>query len=132
MPDLLITKAPGLRDLEHLLLLCICGFDLKKVERVVRTTTAKSTSITNNMKPYRAIYERIKGSGIDPTLDVDLSSLQNQIRRALYKAFDSPLSKIGESLYSLYNYVRKPATPSELDPLCIFNIPTVILPVLPD
>lgn len=129
---LLITKAPRLRDLEHLLLLCICGFDLKKVERVVRTTTAKSTSITNNMKPYRAIYERIKGSGIDPTLDVDLSSLQTQIRRALYKAFDSPLSKIGESLYSLYNHVRKPATPSELDPLFIFNIPTVILPVLPD
>ena len=128
----LVNKLPKLRDLEHLLLLCACGFDLKKVETVVRTTTAKASSITNNMKPYRAIYERIKVSGIDTTMDVDLSSLQNQIHRALNKAFDPKLSKTAGSLYGLYSHMKKPATPSELDPLFFFNLPTVILPILPD
>lgn len=130
--DLLISKTPKLRELEHLLLLCTCGFDLNKVERVVRATTAKTTSITNNMKPYRKMYDQIKSSGIEPAIDVDLSALQNQIHHALLKAFGPVYSKNGDSLYNLYTHVTKPVTPCELDPLFYFNIPTVILPVLPD
>ena len=128
----LVTKVPKLRDLEHLLLLCTCGFDLKKVERVVRATTAKAASITNNMKPYRVIYERIKSSGIDTTLDVDLTSLQNQIRRALSKAFDTSSSMLEKSLYYIYTNMMRPNTLNELNPSSIFNIPTVNIHVLPD
>lgn len=130
--DCLIAKAPKLRDLEHLLLLCMCGFDLKKVEKVVRSTTAKAGSITNHMKPYRAIYQRIISEGIDPNLDIDFSAIHAQINYAITKVLNPCGSEVKQSLPLLYANTNKASTPCECDPLFLFNIPTVILPVLPD
>lgn len=53
-------KAQTLRNYEHELLLKDCDYDLVKVEAKVRTLLSSTTSITNKMKLYKALYKRLQ------------------------------------------------------------------------
>lgn len=128
--DSLIGYTPKLRDLEHMLLLCTCGFDLKKVERIVRQTTSKKSSITNNMRPYRILYEKMKMKGINPKIDLDFIQLQTLIQNMMSSIFSSDNIKINTSLALLYSNEREHPNQSVYNPLFYFNIPTIRLPIL--
>lgn len=130
--DMLIDYAPKLRDLEHILLLCICGFDLNNVESIVRRVTLKNSSITNNMKPYRKIYRQIVDNGKDPIIDVDIITVQTIIQNILKKTFSAKSTCRQNSLLKLYFNEREKPDLRINNPLFIFNIPYVTLPALPD
>lgn len=53
-------KAQTLRNYEHELFLKDCDYDLVKVEAKVRTLLSSTTSITNKMKLYKALYKRLQ------------------------------------------------------------------------
>ena len=130
--DELIHRTPKLRELEHLILMLLCGWDLSNIERVVRKTTGKKNSISTTMKPYRTLYQKLNNTINGLQMDDDMLRFQNRLIDMLAKLKESPTSDNTISLRTIYenhptknqmpynsllsffyvNYVRLP-TPSE-------------------
>lgn len=128
--DMLKHHTPKLRMLEHLLLICLCDFDLQKLEIVVRDTTGNRNSITTTMKPFKNVYQSIQRNGIVPDVDSDFTQLRELLKRTICRCLHSDNVSPDNSLLALYQEsVKNPCEPIVYD---YFNLPYVILPVLPD
>lgn len=133
--EIITNKVPKLRDLEHILLLCMCDFDLAKVEKVIRNTTSSKSSIKRKMEPYRLICENMNSNVTDILFDNDLVDLSNKLKHLLSLVFNINSDVTKNPLQSLYaQSTRERECPSwhELNPLFLFNLPTVKLSILPN
>lgn len=130
--DLIEKHCPRLRELEHILLLCACGFNLKRVENIISRITSKGSSIWTRVKPYREIVERLFHKGINVNVDTDVIELQESLLNMLNKVFGNNPVKTRKTLHSIYEeYQRYPESGiSHL--IQLYNISYVKLPVLPD
>ena len=127
--DILKHHTPKLRMLEHLLLLCLCDFDLQKLEVIVRDTTGSKNSITNTMIPFKNIYQSIICNCDMPKADIDFIQLQELLKRAVRRYLIHNNSTTDSSLLSLYQKsVEDTTVPMPYD---YFNLPYVNLPLLP-
>lgn len=121
-----------LREVEHLLLLTLFGFDLKNLEKFVKKLTSNGSSIFNRMKPYRDIYERLTATGINPYYDTTLIKLQDQFMSKFKNVFRPSLIKQKYNLRSLYESSREKLYKT-IDTLqYLYDIPNVKSPIVPD
>lgn len=79
--DILKHRTPKLRNLEHLLLICLCDFDQSKIEKIVRDTTGSRNSITATMRPFKDLLLAINRNEADPLSQVDFYQIQSTIKR---------------------------------------------------
>lgn len=79
--------AGNLRDLEHLLMLATCNFDLAKLERVIRDLYGSSRSIMRALEPYKVLLSSLTKQIPKPDKDLPLIDLRNHIRYILAKTF---------------------------------------------
>lgn len=66
--DYQLRAAMTLRDYEHSLLIKECDYDMSAIEAKVRFFSAKTTSITKAMEPYRKLCKWMEDS--TDTLDI--------------------------------------------------------------
>lgn len=128
---LLKHKTPKLRSLEHLLLMCLCDFNLSQLERVVRDTIDKNYSITNTMAPYKALYEKVRWNTAQPETEVYFIELRNRIKWAVTKFLDTDCSYVNKSLTHLYSAQKRCNCDANVDSeTSIFDISMPRLPNL--
>ena len=72
------TTCSDIGELKNRLLLEHCGYDLAKVEALLRTYYAKSTHISQVMKPYRALAAKLS-EHLTPSLKQQLRTLLFEI-----------------------------------------------------
>lgn len=82
--DISITKASrlsgNLRDMEHLLLIAICNYDLRRVELVIRDVYGSTRSITRAMEPYKKLCSRLQENIPELEKDMMLLDMRNHLR----------------------------------------------------
>lgn len=96
------TNTKTLSGLEHLLLIAICGFDLNKIDRVIRDLYGSSRSIKRAMAPYVAIMNRLKTNCPNPESDPAFDDIRTRLQYMLTTAFDSR-GQAPADLASLYH-----------------------------
>lgn len=92
----------NLRNLEHLLLLAICDYDIHKVERVIRDLYSGVRSITRALEPYQNLYLQLIRNVPEPKNDMCLIDIRNHLRYMLAKAFGDPTTT-SPNLLQLYH-----------------------------
>lgn len=83
------AKTKNLSELEHLLLLAICGYDLDKVERVIRDLYGSSRSIKRAIAPYVSVMNQLKMNCPNPESDQAFDEIRTRLQYMLNMAFDS-------------------------------------------
>lgn len=126
--DDLIHRTPKLRELEHLILMLLCGWDLSNIERVVRKTTGKKNSISATMKPYRTLYQKLNNVINGLPMD-DVLRFQNQLIDMLVKPEQDSTNDKTINLRSLYGQHNNKNLMPYLNPLSFFCINHVRLPL---
>lgn len=94
-------QAGNLRELEHLLLMALCGFDMRKIELVVRDLYGSSRSIKRVMEPYHKLLAEITANVPAPENDLYFAEIRNRLRYMLSMAFGSAYD--GCNLLRLYH-----------------------------
>ena len=126
--------AGNLRDLEHLLLIALCDYDIGKLERLIRSMYGASRSIQRAKTPYLKIQQKLKG--LKPALQSDsfFDQICCRIRDALARIFekvntDTPnlLRMYSESCDTWYNDGCSSQDVVERYPYAIYNVPFVAL-----
>lgn len=95
----------NLRELEHLLLMALCGFDMRKIELVVRDLYGNSRSIKRVMEPYHKLLAEITANVPTPENDLYFAEIRNRLRYMLSMAFGAPDD--GCNLLRLYHSARE-------------------------
>ena len=137
-----IDKSRNLRDLEHMLLLAICNFDLIKLELVIRDLYGSSRSIKRVMDSYRPILANLKETIPNPQSDPEFTEIRRGLQYMLAKTFevkDSSSADLTHIYYSRKSNQNHEGVVNSLqtkahcyDPMCIFNIPFVTVPSPPE
>lgn len=137
-----IDMSKNLRNLEHLLLLAVCGFDINKLELVIRDLYGSSRSIKRVLDSYRPILANLKEAIPNPPSDPEFNEIRSRLQYMLAKTFevnDSSYAYLPHIYYSRNSshnkeeVVSSPQTKAQVyDPICIFNIPFVTMHCLPE
>lgn len=137
-----IDKSRNLRDLEHLLLLAVCGFDLKNVELVIRDMYGSSRSIKRAKEAYCTLLTQVKVKTPYPLCDPDFNEIRGRLQCMLAKAFeinDSSSANLTNIYYSQNSNQNQEGVVNSFqsqaqvyDPIDIFNVPYVSVPCLPE
>lgn len=78
------SKLSGsLRNLEHLLLLAICEYDLNKVELLIRNLYGTSHSIKRCKEPYAQLFNRLKEVFPEPKENIICSEITSTLKYML-------------------------------------------------
>lgn len=125
----IVHHTPRLRNLEHLLLLCLCDFNLKRLEAVIRDTTGANNSITNTIKPFLRLYHTIAPDVQSPLADTDFLHLREMLSHAISRCLPSSVTET--SLLTIYRQSQNVWHPV-IGSIDYFNIPYVMLPYLPE
>lgn len=120
---LLKHQTPKLRNLEHLLLMCLCEFNLSQLERIIRDTTDKNYSITNTMAPYKALYEKVRWNIVQPETEVYFVELRNRIKWAVSKTLEADHSYNSNSLINLYTSQKMSTTHTDSESIFDISMP---------
>lgn len=136
-----IDKSRNLRDLEHLLLLAVCGFDLNNVELVIRDMYGSSRSIKRAKEAYCTLLTQVKVKTPYPLCDPDFNEIRGRLQCLLAKAFeinDSSSANLTNIYYSRISNQNQGGVNNSLqiqaqayDSIDIFNVPYVSVPCLP-
>lgn len=114
--DVFLTEATGYEDtlqhasklsasltnLEHLLLLAICAYDLNKVELLIRDIYGASRSIKRCKEPYENLLERLKCIIPDPQNNLLCQDISSQLKYML-GLLNEPVNVSVPNLRKLYN-----------------------------
>lgn len=104
------SKLSGsLRNLEHLLLLAICEYDLNKVELLIRDLYGTSRSIKRCKKSYARLLNRLKEVIPEPQTNVLCQDISSQLKYML-GLLKEPANISAPNLRKLYN-ASKQKTP---------------------
>lgn len=121
-----------LREVEHLLMLTLFGFDLKNLEKFVKKLTSNRSSIFNRMRPYRDIYERLTATGINPYYDTSLIKLQDQFMSIFKNVFSPNLIMQKYNLRSLYESSKEKLYKGTNTVDYLYDIPIIQPLIVPD
>lgn len=78
----------SLRNLEHLLLLAVCDYDLKKVELLIRDMYGTTRSIKRCKEPYAQLLNRLKKVIPEPKKHVICNELTSNLKYMLGLLYD--------------------------------------------
>lgn len=140
--DKAVERTGNLRELEHLLFLAVCGFDLNKVELVIRDIYGSSRSIKRVKEPYVNLMNKLKENITNPQSDSEFSEIRARLQYMLTMAFnytDSSTANLTNIYYSRYTnqndendapYIQSPE--QVVNHIDLFNIPYITVPCLPE
>ena len=101
-----VELSPTIRDLEHLLLLAICDYNLNKVELLIRDMYGTSRSITRCKEPYINLLVRLKDIIPEPKNNKVCSDISSHLKQMLGLLNDANHTAV-PNLRSLYNSSKK-------------------------
>ncbi|MDE5608038.1 MAG: hypothetical protein K2I64_03795 [Muribaculaceae bacterium] len=97
-----VELSPTIRDLEHLLLLAICDYNLNKVELLIRDMYGTSRSITRCKEPYINLLVRLKDIIPEPMNNKVCSDISSHLKHMLSLLNDANHTAV-PNLISMYN-----------------------------
>ncbi|MEE1406531.1 MAG: phage/plasmid replication protein [Bacteroidales bacterium] len=77
--DELVSNCASLTERKNLAFLKDCDMDIKKVEAEIRTYASKGTHISQALKPYRQLLDKLNNNGQSPRIKSKLCTLLAEI-----------------------------------------------------
>ena len=74
-----VANCSSLTERKNLAFLRDCDMDIKKVEAEIRTYASKGTHISQALKPYRQLLDKLKHNGQSPRIKSNLCKLLAEI-----------------------------------------------------
>lgn len=125
----------SLKDLQHLTILLLSGFDMNNVRRIINLVKHKNRSMPSYIKPYEDLYERLVHKGVCPEADFDIASLQNHLQNVICKTLCTEPEGQRKTINSLYTQYKDQSCQNaqiEKEPVQLYNISMIFLPPLLD
>lgn len=130
----MVSKYIGrMKDLEHLMLLAYCGYNVNMVEQLIRGLCGKTCSISRTKKPFISLMAKLKNIIPEPLADTDCISITSHLKSMLAR-LQEPEDNLTPDLLKLYSRSKRNITPAEKCNLCnnCASISDIGYPTLPN
>lgn len=127
----LANNSVSKKDLAHLAILLLSGFDMNNVRRILNLVKPKNRSMPSYIQPYEELFKRLSDKGIRTEIDYDFVSVQDHLQNVIYKSFLTEAKGQRETIYSLYTHYKEQSSTTkqnENDSVQLYNIPMILLP----
>ena len=119
-----------LRELEHLLLLAICDYDLNKVELLIRSLYGASRSVKRCKEPYASLLVRLQEIIPEPQSNAICCNIASHLKSMLSLLTDSaPLDTPNLRRMYTAKHTTSQTMPCQSTDVALFNIDHIQLPV---
>ncbi|MCM1142918.1 MAG: hypothetical protein NC453_30505 [Muribaculum sp.] len=73
------SMTASVRELEHLLLIAFAGYDMAKVESIIRDMSSPNRSIKEAMSPYVRVMDKLSMNDANPTYNLTLTEIKSYL-----------------------------------------------------